>query len=198
MTTVQRWLIACVAVDCGHQTIFDADVFVQHLRQRSQAVGGAGAVGDHVVIGLQQLVVHAEDDGLLNVFRRGGDQNFLGAAFAVFGCFIAVVKVAGAFQHNVNAGPVQLVHVIGGEHADRTLAHVHGAVLNHNIIGETTVYGVIADQVCRGFQWAGCIHFYNFHVVTRRFRDMHQRAASDAAKAIDTYGDSHQKLPCSV
>ena len=55
-------------------------VFMQHFDYRRQAVGGAGGVGDDVVLrGVVFVLVHAEDDGEILVgCRRGDDDLFDG------------------------------------------------------------------------------------------------------------------------
>src|SRR5262249_40160673 len=66
--TVHGFLRGGVAVDGGHEALFDAKAFFQkHMHHGSQAVGGATGVGDDVVIGrIVFVMVHAHDDG--NVF----------------------------------------------------------------------------------------------------------------------------------
>ena len=58
--------VAVVAVNGGHQTLYNAEFLVDNLGQRSQAVGGAGSVGNNVHI-LSVLVVvyaHYETSGV--------------------------------------------------------------------------------------------------------------------------------------
>ena len=60
---IEHVLVVGVAVDRGHRSLLDAEVVVQHLDHRGQAVGGAGRVGDDVVLGrIVHVVVHAEHD----------------------------------------------------------------------------------------------------------------------------------------
>ena len=57
-------LVGRVGVDRGHQAVLDPDGVVEHLRDRRQAVGRAGGVGDDVVgVGVVVVEVDAEGDG---------------------------------------------------------------------------------------------------------------------------------------
>ena len=47
---VEDVLIVGVGVNRGHETLLDAEGVVEHLGYRRQAVGGAGGVGDDVVL----------------------------------------------------------------------------------------------------------------------------------------------------
>mmetsp|Transcript_3216 Transcript_3216/g.3941 ORF Transcript_3216/g.3941 Transcript_3216/m.3941 type:complete len:203 (-) Transcript_3216:18-626(-) len=68
----------------GHQALNDAKVLMNHLGQRRQAVGGAGGVGHHVVVGLVVLgVVHAANQGLQVPLSRGRDDDLLGTCLDV-------------------------------------------------------------------------------------------------------------------
>ncbi len=175
----------------GHDTTFDADGVVQHLGKRGEAVGGARTIRDHLVDRQQVIVVHAEDNGLLDVFGRSRDQNLLGAAFQMDFSLLAVVELAGAFQNDVAAGPVQFRRVIGREHFHRALADVHGVPVDNDVITETTVDTVVAQQVGAGLERASRVHLNHFHVFARCFSDMSQRAAADTAKSVDAKSNSH-------
>ena len=72
MAAVQRGLVAGIAVDRGHQTAFDADGLMHHFRQRREAVGGAGAVGDHRLCRQHFVIVHAEHHRAVHVLARCG------------------------------------------------------------------------------------------------------------------------------
>jgi hypothetical protein len=76
---VERRLVAGIGVDRGHEAGVDADGVVQHLGDRRQAVGGAGGVGDDLVILGQLVVVDAVDDREVGAVGRRRDQHALGA-----------------------------------------------------------------------------------------------------------------------
>ena len=70
-----------VGVDGGHEAFLEAEAFLeQHMDERRQAVGGAGGVGNDVVLGrIVLVVVHAHHDRDVLVLGRGGDDDLLGA-----------------------------------------------------------------------------------------------------------------------
>ena len=55
--------VAVVAVNGGHQTLYDAELVVDNLGQRSQAVGGAGSVRNDLHILGVLVVVYAHNEG---------------------------------------------------------------------------------------------------------------------------------------
>ena len=63
MQRVHGALVAGIGVHRRHVAVLDADRLVQHLRHRSEAIGGAGGVGDDVVLLRELVVVDAIDDG---------------------------------------------------------------------------------------------------------------------------------------
>ena len=56
-------LIVRVRVNGRHQTLFDAERFVQHLRDGGQAVGRAASVADALEVRVELVVVDAKDAG---------------------------------------------------------------------------------------------------------------------------------------
>src|SRR3546814_18106837 len=71
--------------------------------------------------GLEHAVVHAVNNGGIDVFTAGGGNNdFLGAAFKVSAGFFLAGEEARAFQHDVNAqlAPWQSRRVAIGQNAD--------------------------------------------------------------------------------
>ena len=84
MRHVQRHLVVGVRVHRRHQRAADAEVLVQHLGHRREAVGGAGRVRDDVVLGrVVLLVVDADDDRDVLVLGGRGDDDLLRAGVDV-------------------------------------------------------------------------------------------------------------------
>ncbi len=80
--TVHGLLGGRVRVNRGHQALDDAELIVDDLGQRSQAVGGARGVAEHRVGRVEgPLVDTADIHG--RVGRRGGDDHTLGASLDV-------------------------------------------------------------------------------------------------------------------
>ncbi len=67
-------LVVRVGVAGRHQALLDAEGLVEHLGHRGQAVRRARRVGDDPVLGLERVVVHAEDDRRVElVLGRGAE-----------------------------------------------------------------------------------------------------------------------------
>ena len=108
---VEHVLVVGVAVDRGHRSLLDAELVVQHLHHRRQAVGGAGGVGNDVVLGrIVHVVVHAQHDGDVFVLRRRGDDDLFHRAAQVLAGVLGVGEPAGGFDHDLRAHriPVEL------------------------------------------------------------------------------------------
>ena len=82
----------------GHETLDDAELVVYHLGQRSEAVGGAGGIGDDFLAGIGVVVdAHDEHGG---VVLRGGRHHdaFRTRLDVCAGEFLGQEK-AGRFDH---------------------------------------------------------------------------------------------------
>lgn len=83
--TIDGWLGGGGGVDGGHKTLLDAEVVVDDLGKRSQAVGGAGCVGDDLDVTLVVLVVDTNNEHRSVVGRRSRHDNLLGTTDKVLG-----------------------------------------------------------------------------------------------------------------
>ena len=99
---VEQTLIQCIAVNCCHQSAFDAESVVDHFSYWSQAVSGAAGVGNDVVFfRVVGLVVDTDNDSDVFVLRWSGNQDFLGTGGDVTFCFSSIGEDATAFQNDV-------------------------------------------------------------------------------------------------
>src|SRR4028119_486152 len=102
--SVEQALDVGEGVNGGHVARVDAEVVLQHLHKRDDAVGRAGGVRDHLVaLGVVVLVVYLEDEGGVDVLGGGGDRYLLGAALEVLGGTVAAGEDAGGLHDNVGA-----------------------------------------------------------------------------------------------
>ncbi len=182
-------------MDGGHDAALDADRIVQHLGQRGQTVGGAGAVRDHPLIGQHLAVVDAIDHGAVDVFRGGRDQDLFCATLKVDRRFLAVIEFTGAFQNNVTAVPVQFLGVVGREHLHRAATDIHRVAVHFDVIAETAMDAVIAQEVGVGLNRAGRVDLDDLDVVAGSLSNVGQGAAANAAKAINADRDGHEDSP---
>src|SRR5258707_11679450 len=79
--------------------------FLEHLGDGREAVGGAGSVGNDVVLcRIVGLVVHAEDESRIGAIGGGGgDDFFYGRAGMLLGIG-AFGEGAGRFDNDIGAG----------------------------------------------------------------------------------------------
>ncbi len=62
-------LIGRVGVDRRHEATSHRKPVVEQLHHRSQAVGGAAGIGNHLFVARQNVIVHAEHDRGINLTR---------------------------------------------------------------------------------------------------------------------------------
>ena len=95
------------------------------LDHRGQTVGGAGGIGNDVVLGrVVHVIVHAQHNRQILTLGRGGDDHFLGAALDDMGLrpgiLGGIAENAGGFDHDLDAQvfPGQVTGVALGEDLD--------------------------------------------------------------------------------
>ena len=134
----------------GHEAFHYAELVVDDLGQRSQAVGGAGSVGNDLhVLGVGVEVNAANEGGGFLILRRGGDDYLLGARLDVSGSLFGGAEYAGGF-HNVfraNGTPRNLGGVLLSKYADRLAVYDELAVFGFEVALELAVHGVVLRHV---------------------------------------------------
>jgi len=188
-------LIAGVGVDRGHDAALDADALMQRLGQRREAVGGARPVRDHLLARLQHRIIDAEDHGAIHVLGGGRDQHLTRAAIQMRAGFGAVVELAGAFEHHIDAFPVQFVELVGGHDLDRPAPQIERVARHRDRVAKAAMHAVVAHQVRGGLDRAGGIDLDDLDIVAQALGDMGERAATDAAETVDADGDGHGATP---
>jgi hypothetical protein len=94
-------------VDGGHQAFDQAEVVVHDLRDRREAVGGAGGVRNDVLAGVGG-VVHAHHEHRRVVLRRRRQHDPLGAGLDVGARLRIIEEQPGRFDHVLGADVVPL------------------------------------------------------------------------------------------
>mmetsp|Transcript_3343 Transcript_3343/g.10574 ORF Transcript_3343/g.10574 Transcript_3343/m.10574 type:complete len:382 (+) Transcript_3343:276-1421(+) len=170
----------------GHQALLDAELVVDGLDQRGEAVGGARRARHHVhglrVIGVG---VDADDNGRgLGVLGRRGDNDLLGAARDVLQAVRGAEESAGGLADvlDANLAPWDLSRVTGGRERDGEAVDHEAVLVDLAGAREAAVHGVVLEEV--------------LHVLRRHRRVdvlQHKRVAvhgdadhlaADAAKAV--------------
>ena len=179
------------SVHGGHKPLNDTEVVIDDLGDGSQAVGGAGSVGNELHVGGILLQVDAADEHGGVVLGRAGHDNDLGARVDM-SLSLALLQVhAGALQHVVHTqlAPGDLGRVavsLVGKDLDDLAVDGDGAVLvvADDFAVEAAMDGVILhaiSDVSGGM--AGGVDGDDLDVV--RLDGSSERQRADAAKTVD-------------
>ena len=155
---VEQVLVVGVGVHRGDQPLADAHRGVQHLGQRRQAVGGAGGIGDDLLVA-QQVVVDAVHHRQVGAVQRVREQHARRTGGQVLLGQRAFLRLAGAVHHHVHVQllPGQLGHVLFADQADGLAAHLQHVVVQADMAVEAAEGGVEAGQVGEGLEVAGFV-----------------------------------------
>ena len=148
MRAILEVLILGVSVDGGHETLDNAEFLIEDLGNRSQAVGGAGSVGDNVLGTIVYFVVNAHNDGGIFVLGRSGNDDLLGASFNVATSLVGIGKDTGGFNNNVYAKLTPRKSswaFLDGESTNLRIADVEVLVVVGNFLVKATQNGVVLE-----------------------------------------------------
>lgn len=97
MAAVQIFLVVGERMDSGHHTRENSVVIVDNFDDRSQAVGGAGGVGQNV-LGRRIIAgfVNTLTIVLSSILARSGNDNFFRSVFQMDSSVLASFKFTGA------------------------------------------------------------------------------------------------------
>ena len=187
---IQDALVTSVRVRGGHQTLDEAELFVNHLDERREAVGGARRVGNNLVGVLVLVSVDTEHVGRdVITLGRGGDQNLGGTSLDVLGRTRGVDEHARTFNDEVDAErlPRQLERVTGGHNLDGLAVNGDVGVVNDlDVRFERAENGVILDQVGRLLHPARIVNGDDVeHGVRAPAVPAAQEVAANAAETVD-------------
>ena len=191
--TVNGLLGAGGGVNSGHQAVNNAELVVDNLGQRSQAVGGAGGVGNDVhVRGVLVLVNTHNEHG--SVLGRSGNNNLLRAGLQVGFRLLHGGENAGGLHYVISAA-------LAPGNVDGILLSVelHGLAVDDDcVLGELDVAGVLAvngviaehiSAVIRGHEGIVDAHKFNVGVV----QTSTENKPADTPKAIDANFNRHNE-----
>ena len=127
-------LVPGVGVDRRHETALDPEGVVEDPGERSQGVGGARSVGEHVGGGdIQLAVVDPQDEGGDVALGGCGDDDLLGTTLEVLGGLVPVDEESGGLDDDVgpdltpgNLGRVRLGEDLNGPPCDLEVLAVGG------------------------------------------------------------------------
>ncbi|MNS83674.1 hypothetical protein D3C72_1174700 [compost metagenome] len=194
MIDVGQVLVVGIGVNGGHQTAFDAQLAVQHLGHRGQAVGGARRVGNDLVRLAQNVVVHPVNDGGVGAFGRGRDDHFARAGRNMRGGLGPVGEQTGAFEHHINLfrGPGQVGRVADGTDRNAVAVDRQALLVVLDIGIECAVNGVVLEQMSIDRAVAQVVDGDDLQILTVALGiECAQDITADAAKTIDCDSKSH-------
>ncbi len=192
---VSQHLVVGVGMDRGHQALHHADLLVQRLHQRSEAVGGAGGVGNHRMFCAQHLMIDAIDDGGVDILATGrGNDYLLRTSLEVSRSLLLAGEKASAFQHHIHPQlpPRQFRRIALRQHANFVAIDDHVVAVDRYGAGEFAVRRVVAGEMGVGLGVAKVVDRYDldFRIALALVKRA-QNIAADAAVAIDCDFDGH-------
>ena len=78
-----------------------------------------------------------------------------------------VIEIAGAFQDNIDAFPIQFLRIVGGHHPHRAASQIQLIAGHLDHTGKPPVDRIVFQQMCIGFNRPGCIDRNHLNIVTR-------------------------------
>ena len=181
-------------MNSGHQAFLDAKLLMNNLYQGSQAVGGAGSVGNNGhVLGVLVQVNAAHESGGLLILCGSGDNNLLSAALQVSGSLLGGAEHTGGLN-NISCAALAPRNLSGIHlciELDFLAVHDDGIIGIGNVALVLAMNGVIAQHVCAvvgGHERIVDTHEFDVRIV----QTSTEYQAADAAKAIDAYFNSHR------
>ena len=178
----------------GHQALGDAEVVVQHLGDGSQAVGGAGSVGNKVHAGVIGCIVDAHHEHGGVILGGGAHDDLFGAGVQVALSLLLGQEQAGGLHNILNAqlAPGNLLGLELGIDHDPLAIDGDGLVIVLDGAGELTMHGVIAQHVGHVVGGhAGVVDAQELNVLPVDAGAEDQTA--DAAKTVDANFDAHER-----
>ena len=193
---VEQVLVVRVGVDRRHPAADDAELLVQHLGKRRQAVGRARRVADDVVRRRIVLVgVDAQDQREVGFLGRRRDDDLLGARVEVELRLLAVGEQARGLEHDVDAEvlPRQLAGVADRQHLEAVAADGDGVARGLHVLRQVAENRVVLEQVRQGLRVREVVdrHEIEFLLAEGGAQDV----AADPPEPVDTDFQTHELSP---
>ena len=188
MINVGQVLVIGVGVDGGHQAVFNAELAVQDLRHRCQAVGGAGSIGNNLVGLAQNVVVNAVDHSRIGIFTGCRDNHLTGTSANMRFSFAAICEQTCAFKHHIyfQRRPRQFGRVANGGHADAVAIDRQALLIMLDSCVERAVNRVVLEQMSVDRTVTQIVDCDDLQVLTVALGiQCAQDVTADSAKTID-------------
>ena len=175
-------------VNGGHQTVNDTELVVQHLSDRSQAVGGARSVRNELSTLLVLVEVHAAYEHRSVVLGRSGHHYIFSASLDMSLSLLLGQEQTGRLHYilSLNLVPLQISGVTLCGDTNLLTVNDQLAVLNISLDSaiESTVHSVILQHVSQVIYGAKVIDTYYLDVVASL--SCAENETTDTAKSVNT------------
>ena len=187
MRLFQDRLVIRVGMNRGHQAADDVEFFIQHFDHRSEAVCGAGGIGNDIVrFRIVGVFIDAHYDGRIIIFARRSDDDLLHSAFDVLAGTFFIFQLAGGFDDDLDAvlAPVQMFRIAVREDMDSLAINDEIIAIDLDVLAKSAMDSIIFQKILCSFHAARVIDSDHFQIISIQKSAEYQSANS--AKTIDT------------
>ena len=183
----------------GHQAFHDAELVIQDLGNGSQAVGGAGSVGDEGHVAGVLIQVDAADEHGGVILGGSAHDDVLGTGVDVALAELLGQVLAGALANmlRTHGSPGNVLDLHRGEDGVLLAVDDQTAVISLDSAGELAVNRVILEHVSHVLGvHEGVVQSDDLNIVMSQ--GSAESETANAAKAIDTNFREHGKTPFNI
>jgi hypothetical protein len=172
-----------------HVAVLDADGLVQNLRHGREAVGGAGGVGDDVVLLGELVVIDAVDDGEVGAGAGRRDEHALRAGGEMLGRAVALGEAPGALHHDIDAevAPGKLLRHRFREHRNVLAIGQKAPVSDFDLAGVAPMDAVELKQMGVHLGRAEIVDGDEIEIAAAGFEEGPEGQPADPAKSVNGY-----------
>lgn len=182
-------------VDCGHKTLLDSPVVVEHFGKWCKAVGCAGGVGHDLLAGVVLFVVNTNNVGRCIILSRCGEDNSLGASLEMTTCKLLCKENTSGLTDDVYtlSSPWDFTsfHSVGDP--DSLAVNSNAIFPCANLGWESAVSTIVLEEVLSVFRGGEGIVHSNHTGFAGGNRSAEDEAA-DSAETINTKTKSHFQI----
>jgi hypothetical protein len=177
-------------VNGGHEATDNTELVVQHLGDRSQAVGGAGSVGDDVLASVG-VVVYAVNEHRSSVLGRSGHDHLLGTSLQVSLSELGGEEETGGLNNNVGveSAPGDVSGIFLAENLDLVAVYDEVVAFHFDIVVELAMYGVVLEHVSEIIGIEQVVDTYDHDVLREVLHGSAENHTTDTAKTVNTKSD---------
>ena len=193
--TVNGLLGSGSSVNGGHEATDNTELVVEHLGDRSQAVGGAGSVGDDGLTSIG-LVVHTIYEHRGSVLGRSGHDNLLGTSLDVSLSELGGEEEAGGLYNNVGVEgtPGDVGGILLAEDLNLVAVYDEVVAFHFDIVVELAMYGVVLKHVSEIIGIEQVVDTYDHDVLREVLHSSAENHTTDTAKTVNTKSDHNFAL----